>query len=98
LLGFARGSPIGDLIRLGAPEANVIGLLIAIAEIGIGLGALSGLAYRIAAAGGAALSFLFFLTVSWTTHPYSLGSDLPYAIGWLTLALAGHGGLFVPGA
>jgi thiosulfate dehydrogenase [quinone] large subunit len=96
LLGFARASPIGDLVRLGAPEANAIGLLIAIAEVGIGLGALSGLAYRIAAAGGAALSFLFFLTVSWTTHPYYLGSDLPYAIGWLALAIAGHGGLLVP--
>ena len=96
LLGFARGSPIGDLVRLGAPEADAIGLLIAIAEVGIGLGALSGLAFRIAAAGGAALSFLFFLTVSWTTHPYYLGSDLPYAVGWLALAIAGHGGLLVP--
>jgi len=96
LLGFARGSPVGGLIGLAAPEANAVGLVIAIAEIGIGLGALTGLAYRIAAGGGAALSFLFFLTVSWTTHPYYLGSDLPYAIGWLTLAIAGHGGLLVP--
>ncbi len=96
LLGFARGSPVGGLTQLAAPEANAVGLLIAIAEIGIGLGAISGLAYRIAAAGGATLSFLFFLTVSWTTHPYYLGSDLPYAIGWLTLAIAGHGGLLVP--
>jgi thiosulfate dehydrogenase [quinone] large subunit len=96
LLGFARGSPVGGLIGLAAPEANAVGLVIAIAEIGIGIGALTGLAYRIAAAGGAAMSFLFFLTVSWTTHPYYLGSDLPYAIGWLTLAIAGHGGLLVP--
>ena len=94
--GFARGSPLGEMIRLARPEAPVIGLLIAIAEIGIGLGALSGLAYRVAAFGGTLLSLLLFLTVSWTTHPYYLGSDLPYAFGWLTLAIAGHGDLLVP--
>lgn len=96
MAGFARGSPIGGLIRLVQPEAAAIGLLIAIAEIAIGLGALTGLAFRVAAFGGALLSLLFFLTVSWTTHPYYLGSDLPYAVGWLALAIAGHGGLLVP--
>ena len=96
MAGFARSSPLGELIKLALPEAAVLGLLIAIAEIAIGLGALTGLAFRVAAAGGALLSLLFFLTVSWTTRPYYLGSDLPYAVGWLTLAIAGHGGLLVP--
>jgi thiosulfate dehydrogenase [quinone] large subunit len=96
MTGFARGSPLGELIRLAQPEAAAVGLLIAVAEIAIGLGALSGLAYRIAAIGGALLSILFFLTVSWTIRPFYLGSDLPYAVGWLTLAIAGHGGLLVP--
>jgi thiosulfate dehydrogenase [quinone] large subunit len=73
-----------------------MGLVIALAEIGIGVGALSGLAFRVAALGGAALSGLFFLTASWGTHPYYLGADLPYAFGWLALAIAGHGGLLVP--
>ncbi|MEA2631655.1 MAG: thiosulfate dehydrogenase (quinone) large subunit [Chloroflexota bacterium] len=96
MAGFARTSPLGDLVNLALPEAAALGLLIAVAEIGIGLGALTGLAFRVAAAGGALLSVLFFLTVSWSTHPYYLGSDLPYAVGWLTLAIAGHGGLLVP--
>ena len=96
MAGFARGSPLGELIRLVLPEAAGIGLLIAVAEIGIGLGALTGLAYRVAATGGALISLLFFLTVSWRTYPYYLGSDLPYAVGWLTLAIAGHGGILVP--
>jgi len=52
-----------------------------------------GLAYRLAAAAGASISFLFWLTASWGTAPYFYGPDLPYAAGWLTLALAGHGGL-----
>jgi thiosulfate dehydrogenase [quinone] large subunit len=96
MAGFARASPLGELIKLVLPAAGLLGLLIAIAEIAVGLGALTGLAFRVAAAGGALLSLLFFLTVSWTTHPYYLGSDLPYAVGWLTLAIAGHGGLLVP--
>lgn len=97
MAGFARGSPLGELIRVVLPEAAGIGLVIAVAEIGIGLGALTGLAYRVAATGGAVISLLFFLTVSWRTYPYYLGSDLPYAVGWLALAIAGHGGILVPG-
>ncbi len=96
LAAFARVSPLAPLVRLSEPFAVPIGLLIALAEIAIGLGALTGLAYRIAAAGGAAVSLLFFLTASWATRPYYYGPDLPYAAGWLTLALAGHAGLLVP--
>lgn len=95
MIGFTRTSPIAPLVRLGQPAAVPIGLAIAIAEIAIGLGALSGLAFRLAAWGGAALSLLFFLTASWSTRPFYIGADLPYAAGWIALALAGHGGLLV---
>ena len=95
MAGFARFSPIGGLVRLGEPVAVPIGLLIAVTEIAIGMGALTGLAFRVAAAGGAALSILFWLTASWATRPYYIGADLPYAAGWLSLAIAGHGGLLV---
>lgn len=97
MLAFSRGSPIGGLVALAQTEAVAIGLLIAVAEVAIGIGALTGLAFRVAAVGGALVSLLFFLTVSWGTQPYYLGPDLPYAVGWLTLAIAGSGGLFVPG-
>ena len=96
LVAFARASPLSPLIRLAQPNALPIGLGIAVAEIAIGLGALSGLAFRAAAAAGAGLALLFWLSASWATHPYYYGADLPYAAGWLTLALAGHGGLLVP--
>ena len=95
MAGFARFSPVGELVRLGEPVAVPIGLLIAVTEIAIGLGALTGLAFRVAAAGGAVLSILFWLTASWATRPYYIGADLPYAAGWLALAIAGDGGLFV---
>jgi thiosulfate dehydrogenase [quinone] large subunit len=96
LLGFTHSSPLAGLVSVFAlPFPVVIGLLMALAEIAIGLGALTGLLYRTSAAAGAAVSLLFFLTASWTVHPYYYGPDLPYAAGWLTLALAGHGGVAV---
>jgi thiosulfate dehydrogenase [quinone] large subunit len=96
LAAFTRTSPIASLVRVAEPFALPMGLLIALAEIAIGLGALSGLAFRLAALGGALLSLLFWLTASWSTHPYYYGPDLPYAAGWIVLALAGHGDLLVP--
>ncbi len=96
MVAFARVSPIAPLVRIGEPLAVPIGLGIALLEITIGLGALTGLAFRAAAAAGAVLSLLFFLTASWATRPYYFGADLPYAVGWLSLAIAGHGGLLVP--
>ncbi len=92
---FVRVSPIGPLVHLfGQPFPVAIGLLIAVAEIAIGFGALSGLLFRLSAAGGFGLSILFWLTASWATKPYYYGPDLPYALGWLTLALAGTPGRF----
>ena len=98
LVEFARVSPIAFLVRPVEPFAVLVGGAIALAEIAVGIGTLTGLAFRLAAATGAALSILFWLTASWTTHPYFYGPDLPYALGWVTLALAGHGGLLVPAA
>ena len=95
LAEFGKVSPIAPLVEIFGQMFPVeIGLLIAIAEIAIGLGALSGLLFRVSAAGGLALSVLFWLTASWATRPYYYGPDLPYAFGWLSLALIGTGGRF----
>jgi thiosulfate dehydrogenase (quinone) large subunit len=95
LEAFVKVSPIAPLIQIvGLTIPVETGLLIAIAEIAIGLGALSGLLFRLSAASGFALSVLFWLSASWATKPYYYGPDLPYAFGWLTLALAGTGGRF----
>jgi len=96
LQDFARQSPLGDLIRASLPISTPIGIAIAVGELGAGIGTLTGLAFRLAATGGALLSGLFFLTSSWPTHPYYLGNDLPYLAGWIALAIAGHGNLLVP--
>ncbi len=96
LAQFARHSPLGELIGLIEPWAVAVGFTIALIEIAVGLGALSGFGFRLAALGGLALSVLFWLTASWATKPYYYGPDLPYAAGWLTLAIAGHGNVLLP--
>ncbi len=95
LAAFVHVSPVAPLVQIVQPFALPIGLLIALGEIAIGLGAVTGLAFRASAAAGAALSLLFWLTASWTTTPYYYGPDLPYALGWIALTLAGDGGLLV---
>ena len=52
LTDFARASPLAPIVRVGESFATPLGLLIAFLEIAIGLGALTGLAYRVAAVGG----------------------------------------------
>ncbi len=92
---FTRVSPLAPLISVfGLTFPVQLGFLIAVTEIAVGLGALSGLLFRLSAAGGVALSLMFWLTASWATKPYYYGPDLPYAVGWLTLALAGTGGRY----
>ena len=95
LQGFAHTSPLAPLITLIAePLVGPIGLAMAIAEIAVGLGALTGLLPRASAWGGFFIAILLWLTASFAIHPYYLGPDLPYAAGWLTLALVGDGDVY----
>lgn len=95
---FTRSSPLTPLIEAFAiPYPVAIGTLMALAEIAIGLGILTGLLYRAAATAGALTALTFWLTASWSTSPYYYGPDLPIMFGFITLALAGHGGLLVVG-
>ena len=93
--GYTRMSPLAPLITAAMPMATGIGFLIALGELAVGLGVLTGLSYRLAAMGGFLLSMLFWLTASWSSTPYFFSPDLPYAMGFLTLALVGHGGVLV---
>jgi thiosulfate dehydrogenase (quinone) large subunit len=91
--GFIKVSPIGILVETFArPFPILTGLAVSLLEIAIGLGALTGLLFRVAAVGGVLLSLTFWLTASWAIKPYYLGPDLPYAAGWVVLAIAGDGG------
>lgn len=90
LTGFASQSPIGGfLTSVAVPNAALFGAMILAGELAIGLGTLVGLFTRLAAFFGMVISLTLWLSTTWAVTPFFLGSDLPYAMGWLTLALAG---------
>jgi len=92
--GFAEGSPLAGLVRaVVLPRPFLFALLLAVLELVVGVCAVLGLVSRLAAGVGLGLSVTFFLTASWQVRPFFYGADLPFAAGWLTLLLAGHGGL-----
>ncbi len=92
LAGAARTSPIHGLLGHLVPMASLVGVLIALAEVAIGTGALLGLLTRVAAAGGVLLSFGLFLAVSFHARPFYTGSDIVFLFAWTPLVLVGAGG------
>src|SRR5579864_1064095 len=90
LQGFATHSPIGFLIDIFAlPTPQLTGIGVIAAELMIGAAVLAGIATRWAAAAGALLNLVFFLTASWMVQPYFLGADSIYVVAWITLVLTG---------
>ncbi len=93
LEAFAEGTPGGWLLETFAlPRPGVSGVGVALTEIAIGLLAVAGRFTRASAAGGLGLSLVLFLTASWHTKPYFLGSDIVFAFAWLPFVLAGAAG------
>lgn len=90
---IAPASPIGWLVDLGLHTGWLIGLVIALAELAVGLGTLVGLRARLAATGGALLSLTFFLTVSWNTVPYYYGADIVFLFAWTPFIAMGASGV-----
>lgn len=89
---FAPGTPLeGFLLNFAVPNASLFGILTMGGELCIGIAILLGLLTRFSAAMGLLLNLTFFLSATWTIHPFYFGADLPYAFGWLTLLLAGPG-------
>lgn len=87
---YAVGSPIHDfLLGVVAPNAVTFGYMVAVGESLIGIAALLGFLYRIAALVGLFLNFTFFLSATWNAFPFYFGSDIVFVICWLTLLLAG---------
>lgn len=93
LHGFAQGTPGGGLLRTFAlPHPQLAGVGVAVIEIAVGLLVLLGLRTQLAALVGLGLSLVLFLTASWKTHPYFLGSDIVFVFAWLPFVLAGSTG------
>lgn len=94
LIASIRISPIHSLISPMTHFAKPVGIFIAFAELAIGFGTLFGLWTRIAALGGAFLSLSLFLTVSFHSSPYFVGSDIVFFFAWLPFVIAGSGSRF----
>ncbi|MCI3276084.1 DoxX family protein [Streptomyces cylindrosporus] len=80
---------IPALIDLALKNPTGFGYAIAFGELAVGIGTLIGLLARLAALGGALISFSLWMTVSWASDPYYYGNDLAYLMAWLPLVLAG---------
>jgi thiosulfate dehydrogenase (quinone) large subunit len=94
LNGFAAHSPIGFVLDIFAlPVPQLTGIAVIVTELVVGGLVVLGLATRWAAAVGALINLVFFLTASWTVQPYFLGSDSIYAVAWITLVLVGDQGV-----
>jgi len=90
LRGFANGTPGGFLLRAFAlPHPGLSGVGVSLVEIAVGVLVTAGLLTRPAAAAGLALNLLLFLTNSWHTYPYFLGSDIVFVFAWVPFVLAG---------
>jgi thiosulfate dehydrogenase [quinone] large subunit len=93
LHAFANGTPGGFILRAFAiPHPALAGVGVAFVEIAVGLLVLTGLFTQAAAAVGLALNLVLFLTNSWKTYPYFLGSDIVFVFAWLPFVLAGAAG------
>ncbi|MGH2916349.1 MAG: Rieske (2Fe-2S) protein [Solirubrobacteraceae bacterium] len=93
LTTFAHGTPGGFLLRTFAlPDPKLTGVCTALIEILVGLLVVGGLLTRPAAAVGLLLNLILFLTNSWNTHPYFLGSDIVFVFAWVPFVLAGAAG------
>jgi thiosulfate dehydrogenase [quinone] large subunit len=90
LRGFANGTPGGFLLRAFAiPHPGLSGVGVALVEIAVGLLVTTGILCRPAATVGLGLNLLLFLTNSWHTYPYFLGSDIVFVFAWLPFVLVG---------
>jgi thiosulfate dehydrogenase [quinone] large subunit len=93
LAGAQHVSPLHSVLGPLSHVAIPVGLVIAFAEVAIGLGTLLGFIARGAAIGGLVLSFMLFLTISYHSHPYYTGSDIVFVFAWMPLVIAGAGGV-----
>jgi thiosulfate dehydrogenase [quinone] large subunit len=94
LAAVRSASPIRFLLGPVADHTFAFGLLIAFAEIAVGIGIALGLLTRVAAVGGMVLALSLWLTVSWGAEPWYTSADLAYLFAFTPLLLAGAGGMW----
>jgi len=91
LIAASHTSPLHGLLIHLIKVATPIGIVISFCEVAIGVGVLLGLWTRVAALGGAVLSFSLFLTISFHASPYFTGADIVFFFAWLPFIVTGGG-------
>lgn len=87
---YAVASPIHNfLLGIVEPNAVLFGYTVGVGESLIGIATLFGFLFRISSFAGLLLNFTFLLSATWNVFPFYLGSDIVFAMCWLTLILAG---------
>lgn len=94
IAAYGPRSPIHLLLTIASHAPVLFGLVIALGELGVGIGTLLGVFSRLAAGGGALISLLLFLSVSFHTNPYYTGSDIVFIFAWIPFILIGDGGVY----
>ncbi len=89
VLAVKNSSPIGGLLGPVADHSFAFGLIMAFAELAVGLGVLLGLFTRVAAVGGMLLALSLWLTVSWQANPWYTSADLVYLFAFTPVLLGG---------
>ena len=85
LTSFSKNSPIGFILKHFIERATPVGWMIMLGEIAIGIAVLTGVALQAAIIGGASISLILWLSVTWHVYPYYLGSDTAYLVMWIAL-------------
>jgi thiosulfate dehydrogenase [quinone] large subunit len=86
------GGPLAPLVEaVGLSQPVAVGAAMAIAQLVVAGSLLTGSWVRSGALLGAAISLTLALTSTWGVSPYYLANDLPYLVGFLTLAALGDG-------
>jgi thiosulfate dehydrogenase [quinone] large subunit len=91
LVASNRISPLHPILGHLLGFSTPVGVIIALGEVAVGIGVILGLWTRVAAIGGAIISFSLFLTVSYHASPWYTGADIVFFFAWIPLILAGSG-------
>eukprot|EP01037_Dinobryon_pediforme_P001039 gene1039-1048_t len=85
ITGFAKNSPLSFILKHMIEHATLAGWMILLGELAIGVAVLTGVALQAAIIGGALVSTILWLSVTWHVYPYFLGSDTAYLVMWIAL-------------
>ncbi len=91
LVAAERTSPLHHLLGSLRGISVLVGLVIAVGELAVGLGVLTGVLARIAALGGMVISLMLFLTVSFHARPVLHGRGHRLLLRFHAVAAGGGG-------